>query len=112
MKHSLWFLMCVACGAAPAPPKHDPPPVDDPPADAPAQSGMSATEFLNAYFGKDCDEAFTCKASFVPATTGDTFEDEWGTSADECKMTAEDPADAAAVEAEIIAGNIIYDPAQ
>lgn len=113
MKHSLWFLACLACSASQPPPKHDVPPVDDPPGDAPPSSaGMSATEFLNAMYGKDCDEAFTCKTSFVPATTGDTFEDEWGTTVDECKQDAEDPADAAAVEAEIIAGKIIYDPTQ
>ena len=49
---------------------------------------LSATDFLAQMDQKDCAEAFTCMASF-PATTGDTFADEYGASAQACQTDSE-----------------------
>ena len=69
---------------------------------------MTATQYLTQMEQKFCDEAFTCQASF-PATTGETFADDFGASASECYAddAAYDMPDV--VETEITAGKIHFD---
>jgi hypothetical protein len=112
MKHpwlASFALTLVACGTSSPHGPQDPLP-DGPPGDS--STGMSVTDFLAAYYGKACPEAFTCMSSFVAQTTGDTFADEWGSSVSDCEANALDPDEAAAVQAEIAAHHIVYDPSE
>jgi len=70
--------------------------------------GISAAEFLTAIAKKECDDAFTCKASF-PTDAGITFEEAFGASAQVCYGQAAEYYDAAAVQAGITAGKIAFD---
>ncbi|MEO8548751.1 MAG: hypothetical protein ABI678_02215 [Kofleriaceae bacterium] len=71
---------------------------------------ISATDFLSRIDQKDCDEAFTCQASF-PTMTGETFADDYGASAQECYADAAAYEMASVVESEITAGKIHFDGA-
>jgi hypothetical protein len=105
--HSLLVFLCAACGTSAT---HNKPPDGPPGGDG--GTGPTATEFLQAMAGKDCTEAFMCMSSFVPATTGDTFADEWGASVTDCSNDPTDLSNDANVESEIIKGNIVFDAAE
>jgi hypothetical protein len=69
---------------------------------------ISATEFVQQVGKHDCDDAFTCKASF-PAMAGETFEMDFGATQSACYAMAAMADDPAKVEAAITAGKIKFD---
>ena len=71
--------------------------------------GITATQFLTQLDQKDCDEGFACQASF-PTTAGQTFQDAFGTSVQDCYAESASYEMAATVESEITAGKIHFDP--
>jgi hypothetical protein len=69
---------------------------------------ISATAFVQQVGMHDCDDAFTCMASF-PAMTGETFADDFGASQSDCYAMAATYYDPAKVEADVTAGKITFD---
>jgi hypothetical protein len=69
---------------------------------------MTAAQFLDALGHKECDDAFTCKASF-PADAGVTFAEAYGANAQACYADAAGYYNATAVQAAITAGKITFD---
>lgn len=109
------FAACAADvddgGSTENPNPNTPGPGDDPndPNDPPTPGGsMTAAEFLTAIGNKDCDDAFTCKASF-PTDEGVTFDEVFGASATACYGDAAQYYNATAVQAAITAGKIVFD---
>ena len=73
-----------------------------------SQQITTADQFLTASEDGDCKEAFTCMSSFVPAGSGDTFADDWGTSLSDCENDSDYNTQ---VEADITSGIITFNAA-
>jgi hypothetical protein len=109
------FAACAADvddgGNSDQPNPNTPGPGDDPndPTDPSTPGGsMTAAEYLTALGKKDCDDAFTCKASF-PTDAGVTFDEAFGATAMACYTDAAQYYNATAVQAAITAGKIAFD---
>ena len=71
-------------------------------------TSLTPSSFLTKLGDNECDEAFMCRASF-PATSNHHFEDDWGSTTDECYAGAADYFMPAGVEASVAAGKIKFD---
>lgn len=113
------FIVVAACAGTSPPPSSGNPPGGDPGNNGsngsgsgsdPGGGGMTATQYITQIETKYCAEAFTCMSSF-PTSTGDTFADEFGASAQACETDSATYEMPAMVESEITAGKIHYDAA-
>lgn len=86
----------------------DPSKPDDPQDPSTPGGSMTPAAFLTAIGNKDCDDAFTCMASF-PTDAGVTFTEAFGADKNACYADAAQYYDANAVQAAITAGKIAYD---
>jgi hypothetical protein len=71
-------------------------------------TSLTPSAFLTKLGDNECDEAFMCRASF-PSNGNQHFEDEWGSTTDECYAGAADYFKPADVEASVAAGKITFD---
>ena len=71
-------------------------------------TSLTPSTFLTKLGNNECDEAFTCRASF-PSSSNHHFEDEWGSTTDECYAGAAAYFMPADVEASVAAGKIKFD---
>ncbi len=71
---------------------------------------LTPSTFLTKLGDSECDEAFSCRASF-PSGGSQHFEDEWGSSTDECYAGVADYFMPGDVEADVAIGRIVFDAA-
>ena len=69
---------------------------------------LTPSAFLTKLGNGECEKAFACRGSF-PQTGSRHFDDEWGSSVDECYAAAADYFMPGAVEADVAAGKIHFD---
>ena len=75
--------------------------------DTGGNGSMTLADYFTGLGHAECDDAFTCKATF-PTANG-TFADAFGASSSACYGDAASYYDTAAVQAEISAGKITFD---